>query len=105
VGGRDLWGGSHGCSSVEATMGGGRLPKVKRSLKSFGGLERVGDMSASYVYADPQSGMGVSELSPSPSLGQPRVSTDRGDDAHHPLNMICRHSRVLVLEWAVITVP
>jgi hypothetical protein len=105
VGGRNPQGDSHGCSSVEATMGEGHLPKVKRSLKSFGGLERVRDMSASYVYVDPQSGMGASKLSPSPSLGQPCVSTDRGDDAHHPLNMICRHSRVLVLEWAVITVP
>ena len=76
MGGRDPQGGGRGCSSVEATMGGGRLPKVKRSLKSFGGLERVGDMSASYVYADPQSGMGTSELSLSPSLGQPHVSTD-----------------------------
>ena len=40
---RDPRGSGGCCSSVEATMGGGRPPKVKPSPNFFGGLERVGD--------------------------------------------------------------
>jgi hypothetical protein len=40
---RDPWGIGGGSSSVEATMGGRRPPKVKPSPNFFGGLERVGD--------------------------------------------------------------
>ena len=40
---RDPRGSGGGSSSVEATMGGGRPPKVKPSPNFFGGVEGVGD--------------------------------------------------------------